>query len=83
MISQVRRSSISIASNIAEGYGRKGKREYINFLHIALGSARELDTQLIIALEVELCKKEYINSVINDVDEIQRLLVSSINKLND
>ncbi len=83
MTSQVRRSSISIASNIAEGYGRKGKREYINFLHIALGSARELDTQLIIALEVELCKKEYINSVINDVDEMQRLLVSSINKLNN
>ena len=49
----------------------------------ALGSARELDTQLIIALKVELCKKEYINSVINDVDEMQRLLVSSINKLNN
>ncbi|MGB3187805.1 four helix bundle protein [Lyngbya sp. PCC 8106] len=37
--SQIRRSSVSIASNIAEGYGRKGKGEYINFLHIALGSA--------------------------------------------
>lgn len=81
--SQIRRSSVSIASNIAEGYGRKGKGEYIHFLHIALGSARELDTQLVIALEVELCKKEYINSVINDVDEIQRLLVSSINKLKN
>jgi four helix bundle protein len=81
--SQIRRCSVSIPSNIAEGYGRKGKAEYINFLHIALGSARELDTQLIIALEVELCKKEYINSVINDVDEMQRLLVSSINKLKN
>ncbi|MEB3281243.1 MAG: four helix bundle protein [Lyngbya sp.] len=81
--SQIRKSSVSIASNIAEGYGRKGKGEYIHFLHIALGSARELDTQLVIALEVELCKKEYINSVINDVDEMQRLLVSSINKLKN
>ncbi|MGB3533870.1 MAG: four helix bundle protein [Microcoleaceae cyanobacterium] len=81
--SQIRRCSVSIASNIAEGYGRKGKAEYINFLHIALGSARELDTQLIIALKVELCKKEYIDSVIGDVDEMQRLLVSSINKLKN
>jgi four helix bundle protein len=80
--SQIRRSSVSIASNIAEGYGRKGKREYVHFLHIALGSARELDTQLIISLEVELCKKEYIESVLKDVDEVQRLLVSSINKLS-
>jgi four helix bundle protein len=81
--SQIRRSSVSIASNIAEKHGRKGTKEYINFLHIALGLARELDTQLIITLEVELCKKEYINSVINDVDEMQRLLVSSINKFKN
>ena len=79
--SQIRRCSVSIPSNIAEGYGRKGKGEYVHFLHIALGSARELDTQLIIALKVELAKKVYIESVIKDVDEVQRLLVSSINKL--
>ena len=64
-----------------EGYGRKGKGEYVHFLHIALGSARELDTQLTISLRVELTKPKYIESVLKDVDEIQRLLVSSINKL--
>lgn len=79
--SQIRRCAVSIPSNIAEGYGRKGKGEYVHFLHIALGSARELDTQLIIALRVELAKPNYIESVITDVDEIQKLLVSSINKL--
>ena len=82
MTSQVRRCSVSIASNIAEGYGRKGKGEYSHFLHIALGSARELDTQLTIALKVELAKTNYIESVLKDVDEIQRLLVSSINRIN-
>ncbi len=81
MTSQVRRCSVSIPSNIAEGYGRKGKNEYVHFLHIALGSARELDTQLTISLRVELTKPKYIESVLKDVDEIQRLLVSSINKL--
>ena len=83
MTSQIRRCSVSIASNIAEGYGRKGKKEYINFLHIALGSARELDTQLIISLRAELTQPKYINSVLQDVDEIQRLLVSTINKLSN
>jgi four helix bundle protein len=81
MTSQIRRCSVSIASNIAEGYGRKGKREYIHFLHIALGSARELDTQLTIALKVELTKNIYTNSVLEDVNEIQKLLVTTINKL--
>ena len=81
MISQIRRSSVSVASNIAEGYGRKGKGEYLHFLHIALGSLRELDTQLIISLKVELAKSHYIESVLKDADEMQKLLKSSINKL--
>ena len=64
MTSQIRRCSVSIASNIAEGYGRKGKGEYIQFLHIALGSTRELDTQLIISKRVGLTKEHYVNSVL-------------------
>ena len=64
-----------------EGYGRKGKGEYIQFLHIALGSLRELDTQLIISLKVELAQAKYIESVMEDCEEMQRLMVSSINKL--
>ena len=68
---------------IAEGYGRQNKKEYVIFLRIALGSARELDTQLIISLRVELTKSNYIESVLKDSDEIQRLLVTTINKLSD
>ena len=58
LTSQIRRASVSVPSNIAEGYGRRTQNEYIQFLHIALGSLRELDTQLIIAKEVNLTNPE-------------------------
>ena len=50
--SQMQRASVSIPSNIAEGYSRKNLKEYIQFLHIAYGSSTELETQLIIAKEL-------------------------------
>ncbi len=59
---------MSVPSNIAEGYGRRTKNEYIQFLHIALGSLRELDTQLIIAKEVKLVAPELFDSILEEVD---------------
>jgi four helix bundle protein len=81
LTSQIRRSSVSVASNIAEGYGRRSKPEYIQFLHIALGSLRELDTQLIIAKEVDLTDKDLFIPLLNEVEEMQSILVASLNKL--
>ena len=49
LVDQIKRSAVSIPSNIAEGAARQTSREFIQFLHIAAGSAAELDTQLIIA----------------------------------
>ncbi|MGB3776310.1 MAG: four helix bundle protein [Leeuwenhoekiella sp.] len=49
LTSQIRRSAVSIPSNIAEGCGRKTSKDFKNFLSIALGSAFELETQLLIA----------------------------------
>lgn len=81
LTSQIRRSSVSVASNIAEGYGRRSKQEYVQFLHIALGSLRELDTQLIIAKEVDLADKNLFIPLLNEVEEMQSILVASLNKL--
>lgn len=50
--SQIRRSSVSIASNIAEGAARNSNKEYIHFLYISLGSLAELETQFIISKEI-------------------------------
>ena len=55
---QMRRSAVSIASNIAEGAARQGRKEYLQFIHIALGSVSELDTQLEIAMRVNLTALE-------------------------
>ncbi|NJL09580.1 MAG: four helix bundle protein [Calothrix sp. SM1_7_51] len=81
LTSQIRRSSVSVASNIAEGYGRRTKNEYIRYLHIALGSLRELDTQLIIAQKVKLVDSKLLTPVISDVEEMQKIMVASLNKL--
>ena len=81
LTSQIRRASVSTASNIAEGYGRKTKPEYIQFLHIALGSLRELDTQLIIAQRVKLIDEQNFVSILREVEEMQKILVATINKL--
>jgi four helix bundle protein len=52
LTSQIRRSAVSIPSNIAEGYGRQYKKETIHFLHIARGSIYELETQLYVAFDL-------------------------------
>ena len=83
LTSQIRRSSVSVPSNIAEGYGRTSKVEYIRFLQIALGSLRELDTQLIIAQKVGLSTNaENFAPVMKEVDEMLRILVSTLRKLD-
>ena len=68
MVAQMRRSAISIASNIAEGAARQGNKEFRQFIHIALGSASELDTQLEIATRVNL----------TGLESLQRLQATTI-----
>jgi four helix bundle protein len=83
LTSQIRRSAVSIASNIAEGYGRYSKNEYIRFLHIALGSLRELDTQLIIAQRAKLAEEELFIPMLSEVEEMQKIMVAALKKLNN
>lgn len=56
--SQMRRAAISIPSNIAEGSARQGNKEFIHFLHIALSSSAELDTQLLIVFNLNYINRE-------------------------
>ncbi|WP_223558835.1 four helix bundle protein [Chryseobacterium lathyri] len=81
LISQIKRSAVSIPSNIAEGSGRNGRKEFNHFLAVALGSAFELQTQLILVRELNLLPEEKINALLSEVSEIQRMIYSFKNNL--
>ncbi|WP_294207099.1 four helix bundle protein [uncultured Chryseobacterium sp.] len=81
LISQIKRSVISIPSNIAEGSGRNSDKEFNHFLAIALGSAFELQTQLILTKELNLLPEDEVNTVLGDIAEIQRMIYSFKNNL--
>ena len=72
--SQMRRASIAIASNIAEGQRRGHKLEYIQFLRIAYGSGAELDTQLLIAHRVGFITDDQYNQTSSLLDEVMKML---------
>jgi four helix bundle protein len=79
--SQIRRCAISIPSNIAEGYGRHSRNEYIRFLQIALGSLYELQTQLEIAANLGYLKKEEFDVLYESTREVERMLSSLVKSL--
>ena len=72
--SQMRRASISIPSNVAEGYGRKSTKDYIRFYSIAFGSSLELETQLIIAKELNFAEENAFIKVDQLLEEVLRML---------
>lgn len=81
LISQIKRCSISIPSNIAEGAGRNSQKEFKHFLSIANGSAYELQTQLILIIELNLITKEKVQPVIDVCIEIQKMNYSFQKKI--
>jgi four helix bundle protein len=74
LTNQIRRASVSIASNIAEGASRKGKIEFVQFLSIAQGSLAELKTQLVISNKINHLNDKDFESLINSLDEISKML---------
>lgn len=83
LTSQIRRSAISIPSNIAEGAGRNSDREFRNFLGIANGSSNELIMyQLILSHRLNLVSEEHIKPLIDDLVEIQKMNYVLIQKFN-
>lgn len=81
LTSQIRRCAISIPSNIAEGYGRNSKPEFIRFLRIAMGSLFELQTQIRIAYNLKYISIDDFNIVFNDTKEIERMLSAFIQSI--
>jgi four helix bundle protein len=79
---QIRRCSVSIPSNIAEGYGRNSSSDYVRFLNIAMGSLYELQTQLEISLNLGYCAENNYKKLSEASREIERMLSSLIRKLN-
>ncbi len=71
---QVRRAAVSIAANIAEGAGRKSKREFNNFLSIAQGSASEVETELLIAFRLGYIAEPEYRSLIVTLNEVGRMI---------
>ncbi|MBY0526480.1 MAG: four helix bundle protein [Gemmataceae bacterium] len=81
LTSQIRRAAGSVPANIAEGHGREATREYIRFLRVAQGSLKELETHLILAGEVEMCRSDAVLPLLGEADQLGRMLRSLIRTL--
>lgn len=81
LISQINRSAVSILSNIAEGAGRSTEQDFNHFLDIAISSAFELESQLIIAVDLGFLNEENIKDIIIELNEIEKMIRGFKNNL--
>jgi len=80
LTNQLRRASVSIPSNIAEGAARKGNKELLYFINVAIGSIAEIETQLLIAVRLEYINEE--DTIFELATEVRKLLLGFRNYLN-
>jgi len=83
LVSQLRRASVSVPSNIAEGYGRGTTKDYIRFLRSARGSLYEIDTQLLLAVDLALANQGAAQPAFDLVTECSRILVALVRGLEE
>ena len=81
LTNQIRRSSVSVPSNIAEGCGRSGDPDFARFLQIAMGSASELEYQLLLAHDLGFMNSTKYKTLVNQVIEVKRMLSVLLQKL--
>jgi four helix bundle protein len=79
---QLRRASVSIPTNVAEGFERRSRKEYVNFLNIAKGSAGELRSLLRVALEVDYIEQSTYSQLNDQAIELSRMLFNQIQSIN-
>ena len=83
LVRQIRRASISISSNIAEGFERNTDKEFIYFLFVAKGSSAEVRSQLYLALDLNYITKIEFDELFENVSDISKLISGFIKYLND
>jgi len=82
LVSQMRRATISVPSNIAEGYGRQATGEYRHHLSIARGSLLELETQVLLSKRLGYVQAADSDTVLKEIEEISRMLATLVSKLS-
>ena len=81
LTSQIRRSAVSIPSNIAEGYGRKTTVDYLRFLYIAYGSLCELETQIMLSGDLSYFEQKDLENLRRNLSDVERMLKALIRSL--
>ena len=78
LTNQIRRAAVSVPSNIAEGAARNSDKEFLRFLYISLGSIQEIDTQLLIALNLDFISSSDFDNLIIQLEQIAKMLIRLI-----
>lgn len=81
LTAQMRRAAVSVPSNIAEGQARRGTKEFLQFLSHAEGSLAELETQLLLCVELEFTQPVDVQPALKEIDELQKMLIALKRKL--
>lgn len=81
LVSQIRRCAISVPSNIAEGYSRKSRKDFRRFLNISMGSLFEMQTQILIANNLNYLKNQTVENLFERSREVERMLSSFIRSI--
>lgn len=81
LTSQIRRAAVSVPVNIAEGAARKGKKEFVHFLHISLGSLTELDTLILLSCDLGFISADKTAMLINEMDSKGKMIYGLIKKI--
>ena len=83
LINQLRRATVSVPSNIAEGCGRKGDKELIQFCHISIGSHCEVETQLILSSKLEYITKDELEKTNAEVEEDRKMIYGFVKSIKN
>ncbi len=83
MVAQIRKSAVSVPANIAEGHGRESTGSFVQFLRIAQGSLKELETHLLLSEKVELASRDEVEPLLSDCETIGKMLRALIRSLQE